>query len=189
MIGWALWPLRSRRFGIAVWAGALAAVIGLGYFGQRGIGQLERFLEGYNAQWLARFLRQRTDPMQSTTAIGQIGRLKLSGRIVIRLGPKTANRRRSICAKPAIAPIIPQSKPGMPAARGTISRTFRRNQPDDVDLLPGKTNTSSVNIACYLDGGKALLPLPTGSGRLENLNAYVLQKTATARCWPKGRDW
>ncbi len=43
-------------------------------------------------------------------------------------------------------------------------------------LLAGKTNTSEVHIACYLDGGKALLPLPTGSARLENLHAFTLQQ-------------
>jgi hypothetical protein len=49
-------------------------------------------------------------------------------------------------------------------------------------LLPQKTNTASVNIACYLDGWsqelsapEGLLPLPTGSGRLENLTAWSLQ--------------
>ena len=36
---------------------------------------------------LARLFHSRTDPSQSMTAIGQIGELKLSPRIVIRLEP------------------------------------------------------------------------------------------------------
>ena len=32
LIAWALWPLRSRRFGLIAWLGALAVVIGLGLF-------------------------------------------------------------------------------------------------------------------------------------------------------------
>jgi hypothetical protein len=55
-------------------------------------------------------------------------------------------------------------------------------------LLPRKTNTASVNIACYLDGGKALLPLPSGSGRLENLNAYVLHRNSEGAVLAEGPD-
>ena len=43
-------------------------------------------------------------------------------------------------------------------------------------LQPGKTNESVVNIACYLNSWsrelgepEGLLPLPSGSSRLENL--------------------
>ena len=88
LLAWALWPLRSRRYGIVVWLGALAAVIGLGFFGQHGIGELQRALEGSNAQWMMNLMRQRTDASRSMTAIGQIGKLKLSPRIVIRLKTK-----------------------------------------------------------------------------------------------------
>ena len=88
LVFWALWRFRSRRFGILVWALALAVVLAFGYSGQRGISSLERYNGGYMAKFLARFMRQWADPMQSTTDMGQIGELKLSGRIVIRLQTK-----------------------------------------------------------------------------------------------------
>jgi protein-glutamine gamma-glutamyltransferase len=183
---WALWPFRSRRYGTAVWLGTLAAVIVVGYFGQSGIGALERFLEGYNPQWFARFLRQRADPMQATTAIGQIGKLELSGRIVIRLW--TENR------EPPPDYLREASYRTYYSARqswyaGTPRNDFRNlsaetNQTTWV-LLTGKTNTSSVKIACYLNGrdpesgfSSDLLPLPTGSDRLENLYAYLLRENS-----------
>ena len=75
-----------------VWAGALAAAIVLGYSGQRGVGRLYRLFDNYNAQWFARTAGGRTDPLQSKTALGQIGRLKGSSRIVIRLEPKDGSR-------------------------------------------------------------------------------------------------
>ena len=37
LILWALWALRSRRFGLKAWAGALAAILVLGFFGLLGI--------------------------------------------------------------------------------------------------------------------------------------------------------
>ena len=92
LVTWALWPHRSRRYGMALWAGALAAAMLLGYSGQRGVGRMYRLLENYNAQWFVRQVGGGTDPMQSKTALGQIGRLKSSSRIVIRLEPKDGSR-------------------------------------------------------------------------------------------------
>ena len=88
LISWALWRFRSRRSGILVWALALAVVMVLSYFGQRGIGALQQYIGNYDAQWLARFMRPATDPMKTVTSMGQIGKLKLSGSIVIRLQTK-----------------------------------------------------------------------------------------------------
>ena len=76
LLAWALWPLRSRRFGGVVWAATLALAIGIGYLSQNGLARLEQRMSSYNAQLLMRFWRPRTDPAQKTTALGQIGRLK-----------------------------------------------------------------------------------------------------------------
>ncbi len=92
LIAWAIWPTRPRRFSIIAWLAALAVVIGLGFTSQRALGEMQRVLEGYNAQWMSNLIRQRTDASQNMTAIGRIGRLKLSARIVIRLEPKNGSR-------------------------------------------------------------------------------------------------
>ena len=176
LIIWALWPFRSRRYAIVVWAATLVTVILLGYSGQSGISGLQRILEGYNPQWFARFLRQRADPMQATTAIGQIGKLELSGRIVIRLWP-ASNEPPPVYLREASYRTYYSSKRSWYAGTGRndfANLSAETNQTTWI-LLPGKTNSASVNLACYLSGGEALLPLPTGSGRLDNLYAYILQ--------------
>ena len=94
LLAWALWPQRSRRYGVVVWAGALAAAMTLGYNGQHGIGRLYRLFDNYNAPWFSRVAGGGADPMQSRTALGQIGRLKASNKIVIRLEPKAGSRAR-----------------------------------------------------------------------------------------------
>src|ERR1041384_7085497 len=81
LLAWALWAQRSRRFSVAVWAGTLAGAVALGFFGQRGMGQLVRIMENYNPQWMSRFSRGRFDAAQSKTSLGEIGRLKTSGGI------------------------------------------------------------------------------------------------------------
>ncbi len=177
LLTWALWSQRSRRFGIASWAGALVAAIVLGYFGQRGIGQLQRYFESFNPEWLSGLAGRRFDATQSRTALGQIGRVKTSGKIVIRLEPKDGS---------APPPYLREAgyrayKPPVWDA-GSSKDEFENVRPETNGttwvLLPEKTNTATASIACYLDGGKALLPLPTGSGRLENLGAFILQKNS-----------
>ena len=184
LIGWALWPLRSRRFGVGAWACALAAAIGLGFSGQRGLSELQRALAGYNAQWMANFLRPRTDPSQSATSMGQIGKLKLSARIVIRLVPKTGAAPPLYLREAAYRRY--STKGQIWYAGGTINDF--KNVPHEPGndsswtLLPGKTNTSTVTIASYLDGRsretgapEGLLPLPPGSSRLEKLPVFTLK--------------
>ena len=182
LLFWALWRFRSRRSGILLWALALTVVMNFGYFGQHGIGLLQMSIENYDAKWLSRFMQQRVDPTESITTMGQIGELKLSSRIVIRLQTKNG--------EPPPTYLREASYRGYRSAKrswysGSPRSDFGGINPQHDQttfiLLSGKTNTLSVNIACYLEGrsrvsgaAQGLLPLPTGSGRLENLPAYVL---------------
>lgn len=188
LIFWALWRFRSRRFGILVWTLALAAVLAFGYSGQRGISLLQRYNGGYVARLLAQFMRQWSDPLQSTTDMGQIGKLKLSGRIVIRLKTKNSEPPPAYLREASYRTYHP-SKQSWYA--GTPRTDFEQNPiPSQTNqttwILLSKTNTASVNIACHLYGGKSLLPLPTGCGRLENLNAYILQKNSEGAVLAEG---
>ena len=182
LLAWALWPLRSRRFGVMVWTGTLAAVIGLGFSSQHGIGELQRLLEGYNAQWMASFMRHRTDASQSVTAIGQIGRLKLSPRIVIRLQPKDGSPPPGYLREASYRSYHPQREAWYSGgARSDFTDiTHEPGSESSWMLLTGKTNKLVVNIACFLEGWsqelsapEGLLPLPTGSSRLENVPLSV----------------
>jgi hypothetical protein len=176
LVGWALWPRRVRRFRLATWAAAFAMAVALAYVGQRGVGQLQRYVENFNPQWLADWTRRRVDPAQNKTQLGQIGRIKTSAAIVIRLEAKDG-------APP-------------PLLRETSYRTYKsqvwssdvpESSFDEVKetsfgssiyaLVPQKTNTVTVSIACYLDDRRALLPLPSGTGRLEHLWAISVHKS------------
>ncbi len=173
LTAWALWPRRTVRFGAVAWMMTLVAAVGFGLVGQVGLGALQRAIEGVNAQWLANMMRASTDPAQTVTSIGQIGKLKLSSSIVIRV----------------------ESKPGSPPPDYLREASYRRYTPqtatwhagnpsDFIDLryeagnesawtLLRKTNTSTLTISAYLNGRardsgspEGLLPLPTGTSRL-----------------------
>lgn len=182
LIVWALWSLRSRRFGLLAWLGTLMLVLGLAYAGHLGVSKVRQLMEGYNAQWLARFLHQKTDATLSVTSLGQIGELKLSPRIVIRLEPLNGS------APPEY--LREASYRNYRSAKQTWHARESHNEFTDLlpetngttwVLLPGKTNTSAVSIACYLDGwskelgtADGLLPLPSGSSRLERVSTLVV---------------
>jgi hypothetical protein len=179
LVFWALWPFRARRPGVQIWLLSLVVVLGLSYFGQRGIGELGKLVDGFGNKWLAHFIQPRTDPMQSATAIGQIGELQLSGQIVIRLETKNGEPPPAYLRETSYRIYHSQKKTwysGSPRSDFANNSILPERDQTTWILLPGKSNPASVNIACYLYGGKALLPLPPGSGRLEKLNAFDLQR-------------
>ncbi len=195
LLTWALWPLRSRRFGITVWTGVLALVIALGLFSQRSIGELQRLIEGYNAQWMTNFMRHQTDASQSVTVIGQIGRLKLSPQIVFRLQPAGGS--------PPPGYLRDASYRSYHSHRQTWYSGGARSDFSEIShdpgnesawtLLSGKDRPSVVNIAAYLEGRsqetsdpEGLLPLPGGSTRLQNLPVFSLKVNQTGAVLASG---
>jgi len=189
LLGWALWVLRSRRYPPVAWVGIILVAGVAGYFGQRGIAQTQRYLESFNARWLARFMRRSEDPFQSRTAIGRIGRIKNSDAIAIRLTSHS----------PGFVPDYLREATYRLYSRQTWSAGSSRDDfvpvtevPPSVTnaafwpLVADKLTMASVEIACYLDGSEngiasGMLPLPTGSARLERLPAYGL-KMNSAGC-------
>ena len=85
VLTWALWPWRSRRHG---WAARTAVLVGLAVLtvvAQWGMGSLRDAWTAMEGR-----LMQSTGPgtdrlLRATTALGAVGRLKQSGRIVLRI--------------------------------------------------------------------------------------------------------
>lgn len=185
LMGWVLWLHRSRRFGLAVWLGIFLVVAAGGYFGQRGMGQLQQYLTNLNPQWFSRFMRRQDNALISRTALGTVGELKNSGRIVVRLEP----------AKPGQAPAYLREASYRIYHRqnwlaGSSREDFQQvsedsptHLPGQWSMLPDKRTNTTVQIACYLEGydnnsPAGLLPLPAGTTRLENLFAYQVEKNS-----------
>jgi protein-glutamine gamma-glutamyltransferase len=178
--GWALWSQRSGRFGLAAWLIAMTAGICIGYAGQRGFSFARNYLETINPQLFSHLGHgNHYDPSQSKTAIGKIGRIKTSGEIVIRLevpagsSPPALLREaayRTFKYKDTWTSDTPQQD------FGTIGRIEPETPNGTTYVLVPKTNLQSVQIASYLPGGRGLLPLPAGAGRLEDLPAFDLTR-------------
>src|SRR5688572_22649040 len=80
LTAWALWPVRSKRYPAYVWVSMIACIAALGFAGHVGLSRLQQVLMESTT-----FSGTRTDPYKAMTDIGQIGELKQSDGIVVRL--------------------------------------------------------------------------------------------------------
>ncbi len=85
LIAWALWSIRPKSTKSVVWVPLVTLAISLGYIGQSGLNNLHDSVEIAAAEWLADLLQAEQDPYQTMTAIGHIGKLKFSDRIIMRV--------------------------------------------------------------------------------------------------------
>ena len=149
------------------WALLLVLAASLGYLGQMGLRQAQIRLEEAVVDWLMDFSRGERDPYRATTALGDIGHLKLSDRILYRLetpAPLTEDLLLRTSSYDRYAETTWFSS----------QRHFReeipRGQGDQWQWprAPGAAE-SRVRIAAYLEEKRSLLPMPTGTWRLEDL--------------------
>ena len=194
LLAWALWSRRSRRFGLIVWLATLGVGVLLGFGGQRGFGLLQRYLEGLNPEWLSRFMRRDVDPNQTRTALGQVGNLKTSGRIVIRVEPKGGSRV-PVYLREASYRLYASSRVAMWLAgsskNDTTGITEEAQNSGNWNVLSDQTNKHAIHIASYLNGhinasAAGLLPLPPGVVRFEKLPAYVLSYNSAGAVLAEG---
>ncbi|HTV42459.1 MAG TPA: transglutaminase domain-containing protein [Candidatus Sulfotelmatobacter sp.] len=197
LLAWALWSQRSRRYGLLVWASMMAIAVTAGYLGQKAFGQLSRLAEEYDPQLLSYFMRSFTDPRRSRTSIGDVGKIQLSGKIVVRLQPLNKSPV-PVYLREASYRIL-RNAPGSsykkrsPELEWDTGITNNMNAdpvsetPNGSGIFPlhpgGPGNRSAVTIACYLDGVNAedkyadgILPLPPDCNRLENSRAYFVYR-------------
>ena len=175
LLGWALWARRSKRYPAWVWGLMLAAAAGTGFAGQAGLYRLQRAVDYFNAvNFFLRFQGTGYDPREIRTALGQIGRLKLSNRILLWVSPKEGPppallREASYRAYSASV--------WRNTAAGRDEFGVMQEEPEGASwiLQPPKTTEAVVGVACFLQGGHGLLPVPQGVVRLDNLPVFTLK--------------
>ena len=90
----ALWFLRSSRFSPLVWISLIVIAGSLGIFGHLALHRLHRIVEYKTVKFLSNiYLHHRNDdnPSQRTTAIGDLGSVKLRNEILFRVKPEFEN--------------------------------------------------------------------------------------------------
>lgn len=170
LAGWALWSVRPRRYNLAIWGGLLLSVIGLGYVGHLGLNRLQAIVGDLAVDWM---VWSERDPYQATTAIGHIGRLKLSDRILLRVKlPQQANGNlllRQASYNSYGSGIWRATGDRFEAVTETPSAgTWQLGESTVLD--------AAVTVSGYLHRGRGLLAVPNGSYRIENLPAEFVKR-------------
>ncbi|MGD8764146.1 MAG: transglutaminase-like domain-containing protein, partial [Desulfobacteraceae bacterium] len=173
LVALVLWRVRSRRFSPVLWFGMLVIAGGGGVVGHIGLHQLQLFLEAKGLEWTSDFRHHDPDPFRTHTAIGDIGSLKPSDRIIFRVTPQdhkaspmllreaTYNRYLS----PIWVAVSPNFAPVQPDAEDTTWRFY-----------PEPAGGRSITVAASLHKGQGVLKLPDGAYRVDNLPVVSMQR-------------
>lgn len=191
LLAWAMWTQRSQRFALPVWACVLVTACLFAYWGQNRLGELRSWLESLTPQVSWRTGGFRTDPSRSRTAIGQIGLMKGSGRIVIRLEPESGPppellRTASYRYYRGRDWYAGRSREDDDSAleTGLIVQTVSRTSWQLANLTPFQ----EFHMGTYLPGGNGLVPLPLGAMALDNFPAARVQTNGLGVVEAEGPD-
>ena len=168
LFAWALWQERSLRFNPLLWASTVLLAASLGWVGSLGLRDLQGLVENMPTDWMSGFARRGFDAKESRTVLGEVGKIKLSGRIVLRLEVPEGARPPALLRESSYDAF---HSPSWLGSTRTFAPVIQEPNETSWVLLSGKTPNRSINIAGYLKGGAGLLPLPTGTGRIDDLPA------------------
>ncbi len=169
----ALWAVRSKRFSALLWIGVMSIIAGAGLIGHIGLHGLQLVLEQKGLEWTSDFSTHDPDPFQTHTAIGDIGALKPSDRILFRVKPQdrraspmllretTYNRYLS----PIWVAVKPEFKPLKPVADTTSWR-----------IHAGPTAGRMITVSAYLHKGQGVLKLPDGAFLVDRLPVVTVER-------------
>lgn len=171
LTAYALWLHRSRNFVAVSWFACLALALALGLTVQFGMMETQKLLQRLDEVLLARWSGSRNfNAQENETRIGSIGRMKLSGRIVLRVDAH---------GQPPPPLLREASYDEFHSHFWRSSRLeFERVNPDADQanwiLHPAVQARQTVTISGYLPGGNGLLPVPNGVASVQHLPAISI---------------
>jgi len=171
LTGFALAVERPRR--LPAWVGAVLflAIAVAGYFTHNWMQDFENNVESQSVKWIFGFFPRELEEQEGYTAMGRIGALKLSGKIIMRVEPQGASP----------PPLLRQTsftrfgQGTWYATRRNFSRV--REYADGCwHLAPKRIGRAHASISTFMPNGRALLALPLGTVRVTDLPALELSQ-------------
>jgi hypothetical protein len=167
-----LWSVRSKRYSLPVWLITLTIAFSIAYAGQLGLRQLQASIEASFLGIFDQFMWRYRDPNRTTTAMGSLGRLKLSDRIVLRL------KSEQVVQTPFLL---------NEASYNTFAHGIWNNKESDFTVLEQNLDKSwtlmdkieaesTVTLSTYMVREKGVIPLPHRSSKIKNVAAVEIEK-------------
>lgn len=173
LITWTLWSLRPGHARMHIWMIMLIIAATSSYAGQIGIQKLQTIAESTFLEWFDQFMWRSRDPKRTNTAIGTLGKLKLSDRIMLRI--KTHDMKLT-------RPLLIREASYLSYGYGiwtNFQNTFQVIDPALVgkkwNLSPVTKNSYTLTVSFHLDDDVAIIPVPYGATRISNVNAIEIQ--------------
>ncbi|MBI4005061.1 MAG: transglutaminase domain-containing protein [Gammaproteobacteria bacterium] len=172
LTAWTLWIFRPGRYPLSTWALFLIMSFPMAYAGQIGIQTLQAIVETTFLDWFDQFMWRSRDPNRTITAIGSLGRLKLSDRIMVRVD----------AGKQFNVPLLIRE-----ATYNTYGYGIWTNLKNSFNVIDpslggrswvlNKTNRAQnkITISTFLEEDKAVIPVPHGASVLTNLTAAQIE--------------
>ncbi|HET7729855.1 MAG TPA: DUF4129 domain-containing transglutaminase family protein [Usitatibacter sp.] len=168
VVAWALLARMPARRRAA--AGVLVAVAAsLGYATQLGLSALQGQVEEWSTDFFADLMAGKPDPFRERTRIGDLGKVKLSDRIVMRVVVAAPRPDALLLREAAFDRYLGgEWQSARRAGRPAIREAQRWV------LGPGAA-TGRLMLRRSLPGGEGLLPLPLGASFVDNLPAQSVE--------------
>ncbi|HOW67569.1 MAG TPA: transglutaminase domain-containing protein [Candidatus Paceibacterota bacterium] len=169
--GWALWLSRPRRLPEWLWIVVFAGAVGVAFKAHQSLRILQQMVEGQIGNFISSLAQRELDSNENHTAIGQVGKLKLSGRIVMRLQAGSDGGMPALLREASYQAFQRTSWFG-------ASREYAAVTPEGDDawiLRADRVGLQTVGIARYMKRGKGTLALPGGAVRIERLPAVDME--------------
>ena len=170
---WGLWPIRSRRTPLAGWILCLLIVVILGYEGQTGVRSAGRTISRWIMSYYAEYYN--LNPFKTYTALGEIGDLKFSDKIVIRASFEDYVPGKTYLLHSATYNRFASSNW---FAKYGFERVQRNKDSDFWQVNPPAENPLKMTQYFRLQKGKAVLSLPPGVIDISEMKAGDCKKNA-----------
>ena len=156
---WALWTVRPTRYPLWLWGCVLTLGMGLGYTGQQGLQEMQRQMERWVLTWFEYRMWRPRDPYRQRTAIGDIGELKQSNTIHLRVEADDPLLLREASYSSYLNGVWSASEASR--FQGFVFPEDERNWQLVPNFKPAVSRKVAVTLYPYR--GKAMLPLPAGT--------------------------
>ena len=169
----AFWFVRSKRFSALLWVGLIVIAGATGVAGHIGLHGLQLTLEQKGLEWFTSFNHQGIDPFQTKTAIGDIGLLKPSNRIIFRVKPEDPQSspmllREAVYNAYSFSMWFASNSaftPVQPEKNGTTWRIKR-----------GASHHRLITVSSKLYKGQGVLKLPGGAFEVDRLPVVKMER-------------
>src|SRR5881409_3894478 len=166
LAGWALWPWRSRRFSPLWWIPMLGIAAVAGYAGHVALHRAHQVVEQTVFDYIFSMVRGDADPFRVTTAIGHLGRLKLSDRTVLRVEPREGLHLPFLLRE---ASYDVYNSPAWLASGAAFTAVLPEADGETWKFAIRQSPGERVTVSAYLNRGRGVLTLPGGAFEIDRL--------------------